>query len=251
MKYLKYSGQIVIGIAVIVAILVFFGPCGNRKINQQYKQLQVENKLLQEKVKSDSITRANQRIAETAQIALARKETADAKADVKAADKKLTALQQRANDLAAVIRNTPVAADKPIDSNCVELAKQVPVLNAQVDQYRKESEETTELMNYEIILRDSIIEKEKEYSNELKADYGRQANALKIALQYGRPRGQFLIGAGVMGNQDKLLGGASVKAAYLTKGGKMYLYSPHLLQLPGMNKAGLFHEVGVLFNPFK
>jgi len=251
MNILKYTTGIVIAVAVIVLVLVFFGPCGNRKLNQENATLRAENKSLIAKKDKDSIQRINERIAENAHIAVVHAEAVAAIAGKEASDKKLTATKQRVAQLSAMITGRPVVPGAPIDTACMELAAQIPVLNQQINDYRTQADEAVELLNYEVLLRDSVIEKEVAYSDSLRTDFNRQSQLLKTALAVGRPRGKFLIGAGVMGNQEKLLGGASLKAAYLTKGGKMYQYSPHLLQLPGMTKAGLYHEASVLFNPFK
>jgi FtsZ-interacting cell division protein ZipA len=245
MKYLKYSGQIIIGIAVIVAILVFFGPCGNKKVSQENKVLTAENKQLKEKVRADSVTRATERIAEKSQIAAARHETAEAIADKKAADKKLTDLQRRANQLAALITSSPEIPESSIDTACRELAAQVPALNQQVDQYRKEADEAMELLNYEVVLRDSIIEKETEYSTKLKADFNQQSRLLETALKSGKPRGKLLAGAGVIGNQTTFLSGAKIALAYQTKGGKQYQAGGILL-----NKT-IYYEATVMVPLFK
>lgn len=249
MKYLKYSGQIIIAIAVIVAILVFFGPCGNRKISQQYKQLQAENKALQDRVTADSITRANQRIAETAQIAAARTETEAAKADVKAADKRLSATQATVVQLAHRLqqyKNTPdTPAFTDYANNCDTLAAKVIEQDKEINQYKAEVDEAVDLLNYEVLLRDSVIEKEKAYSDSLRVDFNRQSALLKTALSAGKPRGKLLAGAGVIGNQINPLYGAKVAIAYQTKGGKQY-------QVGGVLIGGtVYYEGSVLIQIFK
>src|SRR5688572_23190084 len=94
MKYLKYSGQIIIGIAVIVAILVFFGPCGNKKVSQENKALAFRTDSLERELKlRDERYTANQK--EFAQdTADARREAQAAVNDVKAVRKQLLVSQQ-------------------------------------------------------------------------------------------------------------------------------------------------------------
>lgn len=244
MKYLKYSGQIVIAVAVIVLVLVFFGPCGNKKINQQYKALQAEARQLRDKVTTDSITRTNQRIAENAQLAVQRQETAAAIADKKAADKKLTETQRRMAQLSAMITNSPEIPDNS-DTACKELAAQIPVLNQQINDYRTQADEAVDLLNYEVLLRDSIIENEKAYSDSLRNDFNMQSVLLKRVLKESKPRGKFLAGAGVIGNQTSLLSGAKVTLAYQTKGGKQYQGGAILMG------GTVWYEAGVLIQVFK
>jgi Sec-independent protein translocase protein TatA len=244
-KYLKYSGQIIIGVAVIVAILVFFGPCGNKKISQQYRNLQAENKALQEKVARDSIARNKERVAEKDQLEKQRQETAAAIADKKAADRKLTETQGIVRRLSAQVLNRPGTTTVYDTAGCSELAVQAATLANQVDQYRKEVDEAVELLNYEVLLRDSVIEKEVAYSDSLRADFNRQSALLKTALAAGKPRGKLLAGAGVIGNQTTFLSGAKVAMAYQTKGGKQYQAGGLLL-----NKT-IYYEATVMVPLFK
>jgi hypothetical protein len=251
-KVMKYKIQsrdlIIAGLFVTVILLFFFRGCGGNK-DEQMKAIVAENKLLRDKVATDSITRAAERIAEKDQLAEAHEETAKAKADVKAADRTLSATQTRIKQLVAMIKTGGPFVERveliPEDSACKELAAQVSVLNNDIDRYRTEVDETMELLNYEVLLRDSIIEKETDYSAKLKADFNRQSALLENALTIGRPRGKFLAGAGVIGNQTTFLSGAKVMAAYQTKGGKQYQGGAILMG------GTVWYEAGVMVQLFK
>jgi hypothetical protein len=230
MKYLKYSREIIITVAVIWIILLLFGPCGNHKINQEYKALKAEAKQLKDKVMADSAARERERVSEKGQMDEQRRQTEAAKADKKAADFRLSQTQATVIQLASKLQ--PYRNQKPDSSfttvhpdyvkNCDTLAAKVIEQDGQINAYKAEVDETMELLNYEVVLRDSVIEKEIAYSDSLRAAFNRQSGILENALTVGRPRGKLLAGAGVIGNQTTFLSGAKVSLAYQTKGGKQY-----------------------------
>jgi hypothetical protein len=252
MKVLKYTREIIITVAVIAIILLFFGPCGNRKISEQNRVLQAQAKALQDKVAQDSIARINERIAEKDQKERAQKETAAAKADVLAANRKVDASQITINRLLAKLNNLPQIPDSDMVKvhpgyveNCDSL--QVVAANQQqlIDQVDKETTELVSLMNYEIQLRDSALEKEVAYSTKLREDFNRQSGILENALIQGRPRGKLLAGAGVIGNPTTFLSGAKIALAYQSKGGKQF-------QVGGILLGGtVYYEAGVMMQLFK
>lgn len=246
MKALKYFREITITLLVIGVILLFFArSCEVKKSNERYAALQTEAKRLQEKVKQDSINHAADHLRDSLQMMEARKETLAAQADVKAVDKKLTAAQARASQLAAIISNSSNNSNSWVDTTCKELAAQIPVLNERINQYRKESDEAQELMNYEVILRDSVIERERDYSAGLKAAFNAQATTLKNALEVAKPRGRLLGGVGVIGNELNPLSGTKINLAYQSKGGKQYQAGAMII------RGGVFYEAGVLITLIK
>lgn len=241
-KYYKPISYAVIGILIYLA---FAKPCGRDKQDERYKALQAEAKRLQEKVKQDSINHAADHLRDSLQMMEAHKQTLAAQADVKAADKKLTATQARASQLAAIISNSSNNSNSWVDTTCKELAAQIPVLNDQINQYRQQSDEAQELMNYEIILRDSVIERERDYSAGLKAAFNAQATTLKNALEVAKPRGRLLGGVGVIGNEINPLAGTKINLAYQSKGGKQYQAGAMII------RGGVFYEAGVLITLIK
>lgn len=239
-KYYKPISYAVIGILIYLA---FAKPCGRDKQDERYAALQAEAKKLQDSVTNLTTKNQQDHFRDSVQMIEAHKQTLAAQADVKAADKKLTAAQARASQLAAIINNRP--ADTPTDTTCKELAAQIPVLNDQINQYRQQSDEAQELMNYEVILRDSVIEREREYSAGLKAAFNAQATTLKNALDAGRPRGRLLGGVGVIGNELNPLSGTKINLAYQSKGGKQYQAGAMIMS------GGVFYEAGVLITLIK
>jgi hypothetical protein len=221
MKFLKYTREIlIIGLAIFV-VLLFVKPCGKEKVLADNKVLKFQADSLRAVVKKDSIAKAEDHFRDSLKLIEAHKQTLAARADVKAIDKKLSATQSDVRRLSSLVLNRPV--DIILDSvGCDSLALAAVTLSNQVDQYRKEADEVMGLLNYEVVLRDSIIEDEKAYSKNLLSQFNAQATVLKNALDAGKPRGRFLAGAGIIGNQTNFLSGAKVAFAYQTKGGKQY-----------------------------
>jgi hypothetical protein len=243
----KPSYLIIAGLVITVILLLSVRGCGGR--GEKLKAIAAENKLLKDRVEQDSITRATERIAEKDQLDRQRKETEAAKEDVKA-DRKLSETQSWAVRMANQLRLQyktlkPDSAFTDYANNCDTLAAKVIEQDGQINAYKREVDETMELLNYEVVLRDSIIEKETEYSARLKADFNRQSRLLENALTIGRPRGKFLAGAGVIGNQTTFLSGAKIALAYQTKRGKQYLAGGLL-----MNKT-IYYEATVMVPLFK
>jgi len=215
-------------IAVLLYIL-FAKPC-SRDNSDKLKALAAENKALTEKVKRDSAYRVGERKGEQVERDEAERKTAAAVAEKILADRKLSETQGTVRRLVhdlAIYRNEPIDSlstkvNKKFVESCDSLALVAVEQSQQIDLYRKETDEAMELMNYEILLRDSALEKEVGYSDSLRADFNRQSTLLKSALQAGRPKGKLLAGAGVIGNEKTFLAGGKVMLAYQSKGGKQY-----------------------------
>lgn len=255
----KNAAKILWLAAGILIAFIFLQQCKGRKQSEAFKLLEAKAKTLEQKVATSEVQRLE-----------GRKQFDDYKKDAEGrqqliavekaeADKKVTQQQKTIDRLASVIRST---TNQPVDSSfvlvspdfkkaCDSFPNEVAALNLALADRDTSINEMIDLYSYEIQIRDEELFKEMNYSDSLKVDFVRQTQLLKSALKQGKPRGQFLTGVGIMGNQDQFLGGASFKAAYLTKGGKMYQYSPHVLKLLGMPSAKLYHELSVLFNPFK
>jgi outer membrane murein-binding lipoprotein Lpp len=235
--------SIIIVLIFAVVVLLFTKGCGGN--SDKFKALQAEAKSLREKVAQDSITRARERVTERDKIFSAGQQTAAAISEKHTSDKKVKELQGRVAGLANSLRLHSSVTYVIDSANCEELAAQSLRLSAEVDGYRKEADEAINLLNYEVLLRDSVIEKEVGYSDSLRADFNRQSTLLKTALATGKPRGKFLAGAGIIGNQTTFLSGAKVAIAYQTKGGKQY-------QAEGMIVRGeVYYGGSVLIQLFK
>lgn len=177
---------------------------------------------------------------------------------IKETEKKLQASQTAVNRLTAIIRSAPEKPDSSFvlvspefKNACDSIPNKIDSQNAVIAALHDNNEGLVDLMNYEVIYRDSLIEVEQEQVKKLNNTITGKNKIIDDALKAGKPRGMFLLGVGILGNEKKFLGGASIKAAYLTKGGKMYMYSPHVMQLPGMGSPAVFHEASIFIRPFK
>lgn len=177
---------------------------------------------------------------------------------IKETEKKLAASQWSVNRLTAIIRSAPTKPDSSFvlvspeyKDACDSLPDKIDSQNAVIAALQENNEGLVDLMNYETVYRDSLIEVEQQQVKKLNSAIAGKNKLIKDALKAAEPKGMFLIGVGIMGNEKKFLGGASLKAAYLTKGGKMYQYSPHVLNLPGMVSPAVYHEASIFIRPFK
>jgi hypothetical protein len=258
MKFiLQYFDRILwIGLALFVAFLLI-KPCN--KSADRFAVLQQQNKDLQAKVKADSLERAEERKAfsKVKQDAEGRRELAVV--EKQEADKKVQQQQKIIDKLVAVIRKEDVTdtdvgdmvqVSKQYKNACDSLPAQIDILNHALADKDSAINEWSDILAYEIQLRDEEIYKEMNYSDSLKADFNRQTALLKQALKTGKPRGRLLGGISVLGNENQFLSGAGVVLAYQTKGGKQYQLSPKFIKTPGGN-AELYYEGTVLFTIFK
>jgi hypothetical protein len=256
MKFiLQYFDRILwIGLALFVAFLLI-KPCN--KSADRFAVLQQQNKDLQAKVKADSLERAEERKAfsKVKQDAEGRRELAIV--EKQEADKKVQQQQRTIDKLVAVIRSTPEIPDSSFvlvspdyKAACDSLPAQIDILNLALADKDSAINEWSDILAYEIQLRDEEIYKEMNYSDSLKADFNRQTALLKQALKTGKPRGRLLGGISILGNENQFLSGAGVVLAYQTRGGKQYQVSPKFIKTPGGN-AELYYEGTVLFTIFK
>lgn len=227
MKFItKYHAIIPWAIVALLIYFLFAKPCGKEKQLAQYKAMKQQYDSLQRVVDAGVQTKAADHFRDSIQLIEARKQTTAAIEDKKASDKKLTAAQIKFNQFLEGYKNAkPAHVDLvPEDSlkNCDSLAVAAVNLSNEVNRYRKESDEAMNLLNYEVVLRDSVIEAEKSYSQNLLGNFRALQRVADEALKAAKPRGRFLAGAGVIGNQQTFLSGAKIVGAYQTKGGKQY-----------------------------
>lgn len=256
--FLYKNFERIIWLAVVIALLLVFKQCSDRK-SAQLAAIKQQSKTLQEKHEQDSISFAEQVTKWQDSISEADYQKAILAEFIKVQERNLVGSQASIKRLTDIIRsnktsnnsNNSVLVSNDYKRACDSLPNEIDKQNQVIGQLQKDNESLVDLMNYEVVYRDSLIEAGKGYIDSLRVDYNTQKILLNQALKTGKPRGKLLTGVGIMGNQEKFLGGGSVKIAYLTKKEKLYIYSPHLLQLPGMTKAGLYHEASILFNPFK
>lgn len=248
--------NIMIGVLIVFLIIALM-KCNGEK--SKFKELAAQARSLEAKVKADSIARNEERKAFQAE----KKETEGkrqlAVEEKEEADKKVQSQRKDIDQLIATIRNN---SGKPVDSaDMVTVSKKYKTacdsVPAKFEMYElaladKDSSINgiIDLYNYEIQIRDEELFKEMNYSDSLKKDFKKQTANLKASLKLAEPKGRFMAGISVLGNQNQFLSGAGVVLAYQSKGGKQYQLSPKFIKVPGA-EAEVFYEGTVLFTIFK
>lgn len=244
--------------AGLLIAFIFLQQCKGRKQSDAFKLLQAQAKSLEAKVKADSIDRNEERKAFVREKQETEGRRQLAIVEKTEADKVVHAQQKTIDRLASVIRNT---TGKPVDSSfvlvspdfkkaCDSFPNEVAALNLALADKDSAIAEWSDILAYEIQIRDEELFKEMNYSDSLKVDFVRQTQLLKSALKQGKPRGRVLGGISVLGNQNQFLSGAGVVLAYQSNGGKQYQLSPKFIKVPGA-EAEVFYEGTVLFTIFK
>lgn len=240
---------IIIGLVILVAIL-FSRSCngGNGKLDA----LKEQNKILQAKYDRDSITHAATRARWHDSISNAALNSDLQAKVIKEAEKKLQASQADINRLSAIIKAKP----RPVDSSfvlvapeykdaCDSMPGRIEAQNLVIASLHENNEGLVDLMNYEIVYRDSLIEADTENRKRIAGFFKQQTAILEDALKAGKPRGRLLGGVGLIGNEINFLSGTKINLAYQSKGGKQY-------QVGGMIfKGGVYYEASVLITLIK
>lgn len=238
-----YLSRALIGaIIVAFALLLLFRQCGGSD-----NELRDRLKALEQQHRQDSISYARERSRLQDSIDRAAQERQLQVAVLKEQDKKLAQSETTINRLISIIRNAPTNPDssfvlvsKDYKDACDSLPGEIEKAKLIIAEKDTAINGVISLMDYEIRLRDSVIEKDKQYIGELNGTITEQRGLIEAALRAGKQRGRLLGGVGIMGNQIDILYGTSVKLAYQSKKGKQYQVAMHI------TKPGLYYEVGVL-----
>lgn len=243
MSITHYIGRAIIGAAIVAVIaLLLFKQCGDED-NSIKAQLQE----LEQRHAQDSIAYVAERARLQDSIDRAAQERQLQVAVLKEQDKKLAQSETTINRLISIIRNAPTNPDssfvlvsKDYKDACDSLTGEIEKAKLIIAKKDTAINGVISLMDYEIRLRDSVIEKDKQYIGELNGTITEQRGLIEAALRAGEQRGRLLGGVGIMGNQIDILYGTSVKLAYQSKKGKQYQVAMHI------TKPGLYYEMGVL-----
>lgn len=254
MKFLdtinKYQKPILYLTIGILLYLLFANPC-NRGQSVELKTLVAKTDSLERELKARDERYATIQKEFTKDTAAARQQAQDAVNDVKAARKELQASKQTIYRLTARLEQskTDTTDIVSVSSNYIEDCDSLAIVatnqQTQIDGFTEEAAEAEKLLRYETKLRDEQIEREKKYSDSLRADLSLQTAIAKRAIEIGKPRGKLLGGAGVLGNQINPLSGAKIALAYQSKGGKQYQAGAVLLG------GTVYYEGSVLVQLFK
>lgn len=253
----KNFKNIMIGVLILFLIIALMRCNGQKNRNQE---LEAAGKVNEARAaKSEAL-----RLEERKQYEVREKEAAGrrqlAEVEKGEADNKVKQQQHTIDRLAATIRRSPqwvgmdttglVFVSPEYKAACDSLPAEIDKLNIALANKDSAIAEWSDILAYEIQIRDEEIYKEMNYSDSLKVDFVRQTKLLRSALSQGKPRGRFLGGISILGNQNQFLSGAGVVLAYQTKGGKQYQLSPKFIKVPG-SEAEIYYEGTVLFTIFK
>lgn len=251
----KNFKNLMIGVLIVFLIIALMKCNGsNKKVDALQGQLAVNKKEKQKIAYSlDSIFKKH-----AADSATWAGEKQLAVIETKEADTKVKQQQKRIDQLVAVIRNEP---EKPDSSTmvlvtpafkeaCEDLPAEIDKLNRAIAEKDTAINEWSGLLAHEVQERDNTIESLRIEINKGKRLYDGLEKIAETAIARSKPRGRFMGGISILGNQNQFLSGAGVVLAYQTKGGKQYQVSPKFIKVPG-TEAEVYYEGTVLFTIFR
>jgi hypothetical protein len=241
---------------VIVGLLVLFFILFNRSCgggDDKNAARESEFKQLQARYRADSIAHGKERNRWQDSIAHAGLNSDLQVKVIKETEKKLAASQSRINQLTAVIRNADHSPDTTnmilvsadFKDACDSLPNEIDKLNTNIGQLQKDNTDLVDLMNYEIVYRDSLIEASDQQIGNLNNTISHKNSVIDQVLRAAKPRGRLLGGVGLIGNETQFLGGTKINIAYQSKGGKQYQVGGILM------KGGVWYEASVLITLIK
>lgn len=255
---MKYSVEIIKNVLIIillVMVVMLLRNCDSQnKAEQRAKELLHLSDSLTSKVAADSARQSQRLIKYQADSAQARQEVLKADSARYVSESKLHASQSTIMRLVAKVEQYRYENDSstvliPVSENyiisCDSLTGVVVVQQQQINEHQKNVDGLVDLMNYEVILRDSLIEDGKEAIAELRRDFNAQTHYFNLAVKNAKPTGRLLGGLELMGNEINPLWGGGVVVAYQSKKGKQYQVGVKATPL------GLMYEGTVLITLIK
>lgn len=237
---------------VVLLILIFWKPCN--KDSEEVAKLKSEKTALQkEKDKAtDSITAIRKQYKDDSTDARGREQLAEQ--EKQEADNKVKQQQRTIDRLAATIRqsnNTPidtvtaVLVSRDYKDACDSFPPENDKLRAQLAEKDTAIAEWSDILAYEVQIRDAALEKEKEYSKKMERINEGLEQIAADAINRAKPRGRLLGGVGLIGNETNPLSGTKINLAYQSKGGKQYQVGGLLL------RGAVYYEATVLITLIK
>lgn len=247
-QHLTFKNILIAGLAI--AIIVLLMDCrGRNRAMERVQAAQIKSEELRKKDSADFIAKErrwqdsihNAGINSDLQVKV-----------IKETEKKLQASQTAVNRLTAIIRSEP---DKPdtlkgvlvsadYKEACDSLPDKIDSQNAVIADLKQDNEGLIDLMNYEVVYRDSLIEVEQQQVSQLNLTIAGKNKIIEDAIKAGRPRGRFLVGAGNLFLPDRIFN-PHFAAAYQAKNGKQFQGKV------GLVNAQQYYEGSVLFTIFK
>jgi hypothetical protein len=104
------------------------------------------------------------------------------------------------------------------DSLGVAAVQQGELLKEAKDDYT----DLIDLMNYEVVLRDSMIEAQQKSRAEFQADFNAQTHFFQLAIKQGKPRTKVYAGISALGNNEHPFGGGEINFTLVNKKDKAF-----------------------------
>lgn len=182
------------------------------------------------KAKDDTLTAYKAaRARDSIVINSAQQATADQSERLDVAQGALSTAQITINRLTAQVRaakqeakdNSWVEVSPNYVKGCDSLADHVDGLNARISEYDEQSAELVKLMSYEVSIRDSALNNEREFNAKFRSQLDNCMMQLKGKVD-AKQRVQIYAGMGVLGNKINPLGGAQVNLGLRARNMQMY-----------------------------
>lgn len=212
-------GTIVLGVIVIVQICK---PAAKPTNDPKYEALI--------KAKDDTIAMYRQmRIKDSIAVNEAGQATADQQERTDLYQRSLTQAQATINRLKAKVDGakleprdeTFVSVSPHYVEGCDSLSKQVTVLNNTIDEYEEQSAELVKLMSYEVSLRDSMLNNEREFNSKFQSQLNNCMTQLSAKSTAKQPT-QLYFGIGMLGNKINPIGGGQVNVSLRARNSQIF-----------------------------
>lgn len=184
---------------------------------------------LEQKVKDTANYYEEMLKADSAAINNAEQATADQRERLIVAQGALSGAQVTINRLTEQVRsakaepkdNTWIEVSPNYVKGCDSLADHIADIGKMVDEYEEQSTELVKLMSYEVSIRDSVLNNEREFNAKFRAQLDNCMVQLKGKVD-AKQRVQIYAGLGVLGNKINPIGGAQVNLGLRARNMQMY-----------------------------
>lgn len=182
------------------------------------------------KAKEDTLAAYRQvRAKDSAKINDAQLATAEKTEQVEIYQQSLNQAQATINRLKAKVEgaklepedNTWVKVSPHYVDGCDSLTRQVVVLNDKVDDFEEQSAELNKLLHYEISIRDSALNNEREFNSKFQSQLNNCLLQLKGKVDKKQPL-QVYAGIGMLGNKINPLAGGQVNVSLRARNSQIY-----------------------------
>lgn len=222
---MKDTGWILftIAIGVIVFLQICKGPVHVDSVSKE------KYAALEQKVKDTVKYYQDMLAADSAAINAAEQATADQHEKTEIYQQSLAQAQATINRLKAKVDGaklepkdeTFVSVSQHYVEGCDSLSNQVTVLNSKIDDYEEQSSELVKLMSYEVSLRDSVLNNEREFNRKFQSQLNNCMTQLHQKTTEKQPV-QVYGGIGLFGNKINPLAGGQVNVSLRARNSQIY-----------------------------